>query len=447
MSASAGKVMPRPMGDYNALTEYKVLDIVTYNDRPYMAKQTTTGNLPTNTTYWMLLLDFPTEVDNAPTQNSPNLVTSGGVYTYGANKLETDLSNTDNLILGAIEDNSGGLTFDTISKDAGANQTVTFTSDGYAAPLANYYLALYTSHIGDENFYYVPSGTTKVYLIIDSVSLSGTLVTGTGHLKVDDTAAISLTNKYIYWKNYVKANKKRNYVNGKGCSSSVDNASVSGESCVVTGADAHAEGYRAVAQGDYSHAEGSGIATANYAHAEGRECIASAMYAHAEGDKTVASGQYSHATGRGTVASVGGQFVCGYYNNNKATNAFEIGDGSSTTPHNLFEIDELGYISQNDGTDKYKFAKSGGADGYYDTSKTFHRFEPLYLEQNVTLSTSQDVTVTFSNAAITSNSRIEPWVSVWGIVPKDVVASNGSCVVTLGKASSADTIKVGIEVK
>lgn len=89
MSASAGRVLLMPKGDYDASTEYHVLDWVLYNGRPYVAKQTTTGNVPINTTYWQLMLDFPTEVDAAPTENSQNLVRSGGVYSAIAVKANT----------------------------------------------------------------------------------------------------------------------------------------------------------------------------------------------------------------------------------------------------------------------------------------------------------------------------------------------------------------------
>ena len=88
MSASCGKVLLIPKGTYDSETQYYVLDWVLYNGRPYVAKQTTTGNLPTNTTYWQLLLDFPTEVDSVPTQDSSHLITSGGVYSGLADKAD-----------------------------------------------------------------------------------------------------------------------------------------------------------------------------------------------------------------------------------------------------------------------------------------------------------------------------------------------------------------------
>lgn len=51
---SAGRVLLIPRGDYDSNTTYEMLDIVSYNGSSYIAKGTTTGNLPTNTTYWQL---------------------------------------------------------------------------------------------------------------------------------------------------------------------------------------------------------------------------------------------------------------------------------------------------------------------------------------------------------------------------------------------------------
>lgn len=53
---SAGRVLPMPKGDYNALTTYEYLDIVSDNGNSYILKvDTSTGNPPTDTTKWQLL--------------------------------------------------------------------------------------------------------------------------------------------------------------------------------------------------------------------------------------------------------------------------------------------------------------------------------------------------------------------------------------------------------
>lgn len=51
---SAGRVLLMPKGAYDPSTTYEMLDIVSYNGSSYIAKGTTTGNLPTDTTYWQL---------------------------------------------------------------------------------------------------------------------------------------------------------------------------------------------------------------------------------------------------------------------------------------------------------------------------------------------------------------------------------------------------------
>lgn len=55
MSASAGRVLLLFKGEYSALTTYTAMDVVFYNGSTYVAKQTTLGNVPTNTTYWQIL--------------------------------------------------------------------------------------------------------------------------------------------------------------------------------------------------------------------------------------------------------------------------------------------------------------------------------------------------------------------------------------------------------
>lgn len=54
MSASAGRVLLIFKGDYSALTTYTAMDCVFYNGSTYVCKQTSVGNLPTDTTYWQI---------------------------------------------------------------------------------------------------------------------------------------------------------------------------------------------------------------------------------------------------------------------------------------------------------------------------------------------------------------------------------------------------------
>lgn len=51
--AVAGRVAIVPKGDYDAGYPYKRLDMVLYDGNGYVAKKDTTGNLPSDTEYWM----------------------------------------------------------------------------------------------------------------------------------------------------------------------------------------------------------------------------------------------------------------------------------------------------------------------------------------------------------------------------------------------------------
>lgn len=75
--ATAGRVAMIPKGDYNASTAYQMLDVVRYNNKTYIAKKATTGNLPTDTTYWMLSTE--NIVDTELSNTSGNAVSNKAV--------------------------------------------------------------------------------------------------------------------------------------------------------------------------------------------------------------------------------------------------------------------------------------------------------------------------------------------------------------------------------
>lgn len=70
-----------------------------------------------------------------------------------------------------------------------------------------------------------------------------------------------------------------------------------------------------------------------------------------------------------------------------------------------------------------------------------------YMEQTKTLSTSADVTYTFTNTAITTDSVIEPYCSIFGVSPSSITVSAGSCAIVIPKHSSAVSCKVRIYIK
>lgn len=53
-----------------------------------------------------------------------------------------------------------------------------------------------------------------------------------------------------------------------------------------------------------------------------------------------------------------------------------------------------------------------------------------YLEQTKNVPANVDTTFTFTNEIITADSGIDVWASKYGIAPKDVTTTNGTCVVT-----------------
>lgn len=70
-----------------------------------------------------------------------------------------------------------------------------------------------------------------------------------------------------------------------------------------------------------------------------------------------------------------------------------------------------------------------------------------YMEQSVTLSTSDATTVTFTNAIIADGKTLTLETSLWDLVPDDMVTTAGVCTITLPKWSSAVTIGVRLRVR
>lgn len=70
-----------------------------------------------------------------------------------------------------------------------------------------------------------------------------------------------------------------------------------------------------------------------------------------------------------------------------------------------------------------------------------------YMEQSVTLSTSDATTVTFTNAIIADGKTLILETSLWDLVPDDMVTTAGVCTITLPKWSSAVTIGVRLRVR
>ena len=72
----------RPMGVYSASTTYAVGDSVSYGNSSYIAIQATTGNTPTNTTYWQLLATAYTNKLTTTARNQTGVTIPKGSVVY-----------------------------------------------------------------------------------------------------------------------------------------------------------------------------------------------------------------------------------------------------------------------------------------------------------------------------------------------------------------------------
>lgn len=400
---SAGRVLIRPLGDYNAATTYEMLDSVEYEGSTYLCKQTSTGNLPTNKTYWQKMV-------------------SVGADDFMA----IDGSNANNVRIGyrpSSYNQDSQIYVQSITKDAGANQDLIMTrtvSHGSTDP-TGYFETRFKVYIGVSDVLAYRDGNVDVPIVIDAVATTtGTTedtITITAHLQNDVTDAISLGSTSLRSKFFVDGDYNMIFGNRDAVG---DNNLLSGTGNVVKGSRNITSGNGNVINGD------DAVALGNDNYVGFRE---------------------SYVIGRELQTQTRDQVVIGVYNDNKSNTIFEIGKGGSSR-RNAFEVYNDNSISCDNGNSLFRFTTSSGKHGYYDESFTFHPFEEsLYLTQSVTLSTSADTTVTFSNAAITTDSMIDVYTDTFGVNPTNVVVATGTCTLTFAKVDTAQTISVRIEVK
>lgn len=111
----------RPTGAYNAATTYGIGDVVSYNNSSYIAIQATTGNLPTNTTYWQLLVSAATNKLSTTARNTTGVTipamsavyfsgVSGNLPTLALSQANSELSSTKTIGITAtaIANNADG---------------------------------------------------------------------------------------------------------------------------------------------------------------------------------------------------------------------------------------------------------------------------------------------------------------------------------------------------
>lgn len=421
MSRSAGRVLIIPKGEYSATTQYYMLDLVEYNGCGYVAKQATKGNLPTNTTYWQ------------------QMGTTGGGGGDPSTYMLIDGSNAE--ILKFSEGQTYTIPHVNITKESGENKTVYMTvyvkNDSTKGKQTDLFANEIRAHVDDTFSFSASVGGSNVQyrVVIDAVTgmsvnytTSDDTISFYGHLETDISDAMSYTDKSISLGQYIADGVDRGISFGYGQTLS-NNLSFAGGKQSAAGLNSFAYGDRCVAD-TRSHAEG--LETSAY------------LNAHAEGKYTSASGDASHAEGTGTIASFANQHAMGKWNYPHSDALFMVGYGTDgANRSNVFEIYNDGSISFDNGANKYKFAKVDGRNGYYDKGGTFHAMEPVELIRQVTLSTTDPVSVSFFSDAITANCRLDVYTNKFGVDPSDVTSYNvGSCVVEFDVAESADTVNV-----
>jgi hypothetical protein len=110
-----------PTGVYNAATTYGVGDSVSYGNSSYICILPTTGNVPTNTTYWQLLASSATNKLSTTARNQTGVTipsetvvyfsgVSGNVPTLALSQANTELGSTKTIGITAtsIANNSNG---------------------------------------------------------------------------------------------------------------------------------------------------------------------------------------------------------------------------------------------------------------------------------------------------------------------------------------------------
>ena len=107
-----------PMGAYSNSTTYSVGDVVTYNGLSYICKQTSTGNAPTNTTYWQLIYDDTQKFITSHNGTGATLYKGTIVYFSGATG-----SNPNIVKAQADTDAHSAQTFGVVYEDIANNST------------------------------------------------------------------------------------------------------------------------------------------------------------------------------------------------------------------------------------------------------------------------------------------------------------------------------------
>ena len=212
-----------------------------------------------------------------------------------ANPPEASIENVNSFLIqnvtkGLILDNSGGITIETSSFDAGkgvisiANNVwednsdpILFDIDGNSIKISDALLIPKIKNKQDST----------------SIDLNTTDKTIVGAINEVNTALNTKADSLLYYSE---------------TSGDTPSATISVANIKLNGRVA--EGTNTTASGIYSHAEGnSTTASGNSSHAEGQFTTASSPYSHAEGGYTTASGPYQHTQGKFNIKDANGKYA------------------------------------------------------------------------------------------------------------------------------------------
>src|ERR1039458_5137803 len=150
-----------PEGAYNAGTAYTVGQSVSYLGSSYIALTSTTGNLPTNTTYWQLLASIGNTGATGSTGSTGATGATGAAGTNGTNGtngLVTSVVGSTNISVDSSTPSAPIVSATGLVLKAGDTMTGTLTSRTITPSTT----ATYT--LGDSSHYYTQVYVSRYYL-------------------------------------------------------------------------------------------------------------------------------------------------------------------------------------------------------------------------------------------------------------------------------------------
>lgn len=173
MSASAGRVLLLFKGQYDGAMQYNPLDVVEYGVSSYVCIAQTTGNLPTNTTYWQVLAKGISNM-------SPEAIGIG----YG---ISSDSGSARTATLADYNLTPNGIVAVTFAADVPANATLNINSQGAKAIYYRGSAIVANVIRGGDTVTFAYDGTRYDILCIDG---------GAGH-EIENSAGTKLTQRDV----------------------------------------------------------------------------------------------------------------------------------------------------------------------------------------------------------------------------------------------------------